>query len=313
MTTSAPLVSIFVPCFNQEAYIAQALDSALAQDYSDTEIVVGDDGSSDGTWPIVQDYQRRFPDRIRAFQNERNLGITRNCNQILQRCSGKYVAFHAGDDVLLPSRIRELVAAMEARGAVLGYHDIEVFESSTGQSLRRWNSGPGSHAAVTGPGSFVAAKLIERGTAFMASLSVMVLRAACPAHGFDERVRVASDWLMWIDVCARSNAPVVHLPKVLARYRRHSSNITADSMRHFDDELVTLALAEARYPEMLASVEIARCSLHYKAGIAHVAAGRHALGRRFLLRAMKHAPLAPKSAVRWVASLAGRDIGPRPK
>lgn len=313
MTISAPLVSIFVPCFNQEAYIAQALDSALAQDYQHTEIVVGDDGSSDSTWAIVTDYQQRFPERIRAFRNERNLGITGNCNQILRRCAGKYVAFHAGDDVLLPTRVRELVDEMEAHGAVLGYHDIEVFDSSSGRVLRCWNSGPGSNPPVTGLGSFVAARLIERGTSFMASLSVMVLREACPAHGFDERVRVASDWLMWIDVCARASQPVVHIPKVLARYRRHASNVTADSLRHFDDELVTLALAEARYPEMLGSVEVARCGLHYKAGISHVAAGRSALGRSFLLRAMKQPGLAPKAAFRWAASLAGRAVVPRPR
>ena len=195
---TTPLVSIFMPCFNQERYVAQAIDSALAQDYGNIEIVVGDDCSTDGTWDIVREYEQRHPTKIRPFRNERNLGITQNCNEILRRCTGRYVAFYAGDDLPAGKDSRQ-VAAMESAQAVLSYHDIEVFADDTGHTIRYWNTGPRSARPVTGASRKVAMRLIEDGTTFMAALSVMVLRSAIPPAGYDERVRIASDWLMWIE------------------------------------------------------------------------------------------------------------------
>lgn len=305
MSSGLPLVSIFMPCFNQERYVAQAMDSALSQDYPNLELVVGDDGSTDGTWEIVRRYQAKNSTRMRAFRNERNLGITKNCNEVLRRCTGKYIAFHAGDDLFLPGKLRAQVTAMERCGAVLAYHDIEVFDSDTDRTLYHWNSGPGSRTPVIGHCRKVGRRVIEDGTSFMAALSVMVLREAVPSEGFDERVRVASDWLMWIDICNRGCGPVVYVPAVLARYRRHATNVTSDLMKYFDDELVVLALAEHQYPELARSVAKARRRLQYRAAIHHLAAGHERIARYYLLRSMWYPEYAWKAPVRWLLSVLG--------
>ena len=308
-TDRLPLVSVFMPCFNQEQYVSAAIESVLAQDFQDLELVVVDDCSTDGTWNIVESYRQKWPDRVLAFRNERNLGITSNCNKILGLCSGKYIAFHAGDDLYLPGKLSAQVAAMESERAVLCYHDIEVFDSSTGRVLSCWNSGPGSNKPLAGDSLSVAWQLVAQGTAFMAALSVMVRKDAIPAWGFDVRIRVASDWMLWIDACMHGHGPVVFLPRLLARYRRHETNVTSLMRKYFDDELITLALVEARYPELLPAIERARGRLQYRAAINHLIAGRNSVARTYLLRAIWHPDYTVKSSLRLIAAALGIDQG----
>jgi len=105
MTTSSylplapPKVSVFMMAYNHAPYIAQALDSALAQQTTFTvEIVIGEDSSTDGTRNIVTDYVQRYPGRIRALLHETNLGASRNQVLVLEACTGEYIALLEGDD-----------------------------------------------------------------------------------------------------------------------------------------------------------------------------------------------------------------------
>ena len=107
-----PLVSVFLPTYNQDLYVAESINSVLSQDYENIEIIVGDDFSQDKTWDIVLELQARYSSKIKVFRNERNLGITGNCNEILKRCTGMYVAFFSGDDLLNPGKISKQVSAM---------------------------------------------------------------------------------------------------------------------------------------------------------------------------------------------------------
>jgi glycosyltransferase involved in cell wall biosynthesis len=300
-----PLVSIFMPCFNQEQYIAAAIDSVLAQDYEHIELVVGDDHSTDGTWAIVQRYEQAHPERVKAARNARNLGITRNCNALLARCTGKYVAFHAGDDLYLPGKLRLQVAAMERAGAVLSYHDVAAFDSTTGETIRHWNSGPESRTPIEGDCAHLARMLIEDGTAFMGALSVMVLRSALPAYGYDERIRIGSDWMLWIDVCAQNSGPVIFVPGTHVRYRRHAESVSMKPMNFFDDEMVVLALAEARYPQHVSAIDKARMRLRYRAATHYLRQGDVRIARGLLLRCLRHREVGWKAGVRLLASLFG--------
>lgn len=303
MKAPEPLISVFMPCFNQQDFVRDAMDSVLSQDYDNIELVVGDDHSTDGTWAIVLEYQSKYPTKVKAFRNERNLGITMNCNELLRHCSGKYIAFHAGDDLYLPGKLSRQVAAMEAAAAVLSYHDIAAFDSETGNVIRNWNSGPESRPGIEGECRDVAARLIEDGTAFMAALSVMVLRSALPKYGYDERVRIASDWMMWIDVCARSTGRVIFLPQLLARYRRHGGSVSMKAMNYFDDELIVLALSEYRYPRYVRSIDKARARLRYRAAVHYLECSDEGVGRALLLRCLGGRPaIVTKALARWLAS-----------
>lgn len=304
MPTKQPLVSIFMPCYNHEHYIAQAIESCLAQTYQNIEIIVGDDCSTDGTWAIVERYRDAHPDIVKPFRNERNLGVTLNCNEILRRCTGKYIAFHSGDDLYLPDKLHRQVAATESAAALLSYHDVEVFDSNSGATFRHWNSGPGSTAPAAGGSREVARRLVEDCNTFMHAVSVMVLRSAM-GGGFDERVRIASDWLAWIDACTWREAPVVYIDGVLARYRIHSTNVSSDFRNYFDDQLITLAIVEHRHPEFVAAVAKARRQLSYRAAIAHSRLGQEEIARRYLIMSLGHPKYTWKAVARWILSIVG--------
>ena len=94
-----PLVSAVITAYNHEAYIAQAIDSALAQetDY-EYEIVIGEDCSTDRTRQIVCDYQHRYPQVIRVVTAERNVGLLANFDRTVRAARGKYIACCSGDD-----------------------------------------------------------------------------------------------------------------------------------------------------------------------------------------------------------------------
>ena len=92
-------VSVAMVTYNHEAFIAKALDSILMQmtDF-DFEIVIGEDCSIDNTRSILIDYSNRHPDRFKLLLNENNLGMFKNGLQVLEACTGKYIAILEGDD-----------------------------------------------------------------------------------------------------------------------------------------------------------------------------------------------------------------------
>jgi glycosyltransferase involved in cell wall biosynthesis len=96
---SAPKVSVFMLTYNHTDWIAEAIESALSQSTPfAVEILIADDGSTDGTREIVRDYARRHPEVIRTFLPERNLGVAGIWLQAARRCRGEYIAILEGDD-----------------------------------------------------------------------------------------------------------------------------------------------------------------------------------------------------------------------
>ncbi|HPH96720.1 MAG TPA: glycosyltransferase [Anaerolineaceae bacterium] len=113
------LISVIVLTYNQEGTIRQTLESILTQDHTfPYEIVIGDDGSSDHTIEILQTYQEKFPNIIKLYVNEKNLGVVKNYYSILDRCSGKYIMLCAGDDYWLPGKISIQMNFMETNPKV---------------------------------------------------------------------------------------------------------------------------------------------------------------------------------------------------
>lgn len=94
-----PLVSVVIPAYNVAKYVRQALDSALSQDYAHLEIVAVDDGSSDQTWQILQEYANR--PQVRLIQHPKNMGIVAARRTALEHATGEYIAVLDADDYWL--------------------------------------------------------------------------------------------------------------------------------------------------------------------------------------------------------------------
>lgn len=97
-----PRHSVLLITYRQESMIRGCLDSILTQSTMPYEIVVADDHSPDGTWQIIQEYAARYPQIIRAYQNETNLGLFANFNKLMKQATGDFVNVVAADDFLPP-------------------------------------------------------------------------------------------------------------------------------------------------------------------------------------------------------------------
>lgn len=119
LTTHAnhPLVSILIPTYNREAYIADCIDSALNQTYPNIEVVVVDNCSTDRTFQICLEFQLKDP-RVKVFQNSENIGPVRNWQKCAEKAEGSYVKVLFSDDELLPDCVQALVQKIESNRSV---------------------------------------------------------------------------------------------------------------------------------------------------------------------------------------------------
>jgi glycosyltransferase involved in cell wall biosynthesis len=117
-------LSACIITYNQEQYIAQCLESALAQVVSfDFEIVIGEDKSTDGTLEICRKYAMQYPDKIRLIERETNLGMFGNWTNTFESCTGKYIAICEGDDYWTdPLKLQKQVDFLEANSEFGLYH-----------------------------------------------------------------------------------------------------------------------------------------------------------------------------------------------
>lgn len=99
-----PLVSVLMPSYNKAPYIGEAIESVLCQTYRNLELIVVDDASTDGSWEIIQAYQKRFPYTIKAVQQPHSGGCAAR-NKAFALSSGKYIQYLDADDILNPEKI----------------------------------------------------------------------------------------------------------------------------------------------------------------------------------------------------------------
>lgn len=118
MNKNKPLISFIVSCYNQEAFIREAVEGAFAQTYSPMEIIISDDCSSDGTFDVVQAMAAEYqgPHTVRINRNATNLGIGGNVNRLMELSRGELIVLADGDDISLPSRTEVMVQAWEDCG-----------------------------------------------------------------------------------------------------------------------------------------------------------------------------------------------------
>lgn len=109
--TTKPILSVILPAFNCEGYVAQAIESILHQTFQDFELLVADDGSSDNTRKVIEQYGALDP-RIRQFTNSNNRGKVWTVNKLLNFCVGEFVTVHDADDCSLRERFEKQINFM---------------------------------------------------------------------------------------------------------------------------------------------------------------------------------------------------------
>lgn len=230
-------MSVIVPVYNAEFFIKDCLDSILAQDFSGLEILVSDDGSTDKTRLLLEEYKNN--ERIVIFLQSENLGITENCNFLLNKASGKYICFFAGDDIMLPDKINKQYLYMEANEDLsFSYHLVDVFDSETGKTLAIANQ------SLDLKGLDAGSIICQMG--IPASMSIMTRKSMLPEGYFNNDFYYVSDWLMQVELAI--NGRVGCLNEVLCRYRKYSDNNGKDISLYEEEFLKLLDHLNEKYP-----------------------------------------------------------------
>ncbi|MET0230011.1 MAG: glycosyltransferase family 2 protein [Rhodanobacteraceae bacterium] len=120
MSRAGERVSVVMPVYNAQATLAKAIESVLAQTHADIELLVVDDGSSDGSWAIVEDFARRDP-RVRPIGPRTNGGVASARNAALDAATGGYIAFLDSDDWWHAQKLAAQFETLHATGAKVSY------------------------------------------------------------------------------------------------------------------------------------------------------------------------------------------------
>lgn len=216
-----PRVSVIVPVYNGAAHIVETVESVLAQIYTDFELIVVDDGSTDGTAERLRPYRGR----IRLIQQE-NRGVSAARNRGLQLALGDFVLFLDGDDLLYPDKLKRQVALLESDhllGAVhSGWRLVDEYGRPL-RSIRPWQQIP----ALTLP------DWLQWKPVF---LGAMLFRRSWLQRidGFRTDLRQAEDTDFLLRL-ALAGCPMRWLKRVTVDYRQHGSGVTRNGRRQAQD------------------------------------------------------------------------------
>jgi len=130
MRKEDPLVSVLMPAYNSEKYIAQAIQSILNQTYENFELCIINDGSTDNTAAVI--HQFKDP-RIVLVNRRENRGLVETRNSLIEMAQGQYIAYLDNDDIAFPDRLEKQVAFLEAGNADLCSGAYETYNEETGE------------------------------------------------------------------------------------------------------------------------------------------------------------------------------------
>lgn len=132
-------VSVIIPCFNSERYLAQCIESVLCQTHKDFEILACDDGSHDSTSEILNEFKQLYPDKISVFSNDVNVGAGLTRKKLLNICNGDLIAFLDADDFWTSTKLEKCVDHFIKTGSDIVFHD-NVLIDADGVSMGMMNS-----------------------------------------------------------------------------------------------------------------------------------------------------------------------------
>jgi len=172
---SEPTLTVVMPNYNHAQYLPKSLKALLDRDRPPDELIVIDDGSTDDSWNVIQDFARQYP-RLRPYRNERNLGVLATVDRGLELARGDYFYGAAADDYVRPGFIEKsmaLVSRHPEAGLCCTIGDWQELESGL-----NWHVGVGmtDTPAYLSPRRMVA--LEKKGRLFIAGHTVIVKKSA---------------------------------------------------------------------------------------------------------------------------------------
>lgn len=249
MIDATPLVSIIIPCYNQARFLRSAISSALNQSYENVEVVVVDDGSTDDTPTVVQE----FADRVVAIR-QRNLGLSGARNTGFEACNGEYIVFLDSDDLLTKRAVEEGVSSLVSHRADLVFFGFAMFTDE--RDLL--------HAKTIYPYASKDLATVLCRSRFAVHSLMFSKTLVNNARPFDEKLTSHEDFDFWWQL-ALQNPVSTHCRLLGALYRQHGDSMSRNVRRMCE----TRAEVLWRYhDEVLKSSELrTRCGSDFAANL----------------------------------------------
>lgn len=273
-------VTVMMPAYNAERFVGDAIDSLRGQTFAGWELLVIDDGSTDGTCHVV----RRYDDsRIRLI-SQSNRGEAAARNVALNQARGEFLAFLDADDLFLPRHLELAVRHLENHPRHSGVYCDGFYVTAEARRLKRLS------ARRRGPFTGDIFTEVARGSDLVCPpVAVVLRRDLIQAHGlrFDEDITIGPDWDFFLQFAALGAFGYVDEPTCL--YRLHGTNITVRTARN--RRLQETARCRAKAVKMAA---FARCPLDVRINVFH----------DLLVSALHDAPDRQREVVEWPEFLA---------
>lgn len=290
-----PRVSVILPTYQRAHLVGRALQSVLAQSYPDLEVIVVDDGSSDGTRDVIA----RFTDpRVHyIFQENRGLAGARNTG--VRAARGVYIAFLDDDDEYLPDKLAQQVPVLDAHpecGVV--YSDVYLCDAA-GKRLRLVADALGRGSPPTG----MVLEALVYGNFLVSNAPLLRRECFSQAGLFDERLRMFEDWDFWLRLACE--ALFFYQPGAVARYHIHAVMMSRNRERMWGGALAVRRKIQAM-PQFATLSRAAQQFSCYQSGLLECLVGDMALGRRVLWQAFTGRPPIRRAGPLWALSYLGR-------
>lgn len=215
-----PKVTVITTAFNAEEYVRESLDSIYSQTFQDFDIILLDDGSTDGTADILREYTERYPNSV-LLSNESNQGIPYSRNKALLHASGDYIAIHDADDISLPERLENEVGFLDEneRISFMGAWAYRI--SQTGEDIGSMSYPPkdtgGAFAVIT---RYKLNPIIDP--------TCMYRRDMMMKHGgytLDPQLRTVLDFELWCRLLCHGYM-MANIQQHLIKYRINPNGVT---------------------------------------------------------------------------------------
>ena len=241
-----PKVSVLIPTFRYALYLPEAIESVLAQDFGDIEVIVADDASGDGSAEIMEKYASLDP-RVRVRVHPKNLGMVANWNWCLSEARGTYCKYVFGDDCLVSSSaLGRMAAALDAApGAVLAASARLIIDGWS-KATEVWDDlrAPGIH-----DGPRLIARCLREDRNLIGEPSAVMFRRDRAGRGFDTALRQVVDLEMWFHLLLHGN--LAYDPEPLCGFRTHGGQQTVVNRQSHVGPAESLLIAD-RYLNVLA-------------------------------------------------------------
>jgi glycosyltransferase involved in cell wall biosynthesis len=228
-----PLISVLMPAYNSELYIAEAIESILNQSYQNIELIIFDDGSSDNTRQVIQSFD---DPRIVKILSDQNYGVVRARNDMIDRASGQYIALMDADDIADRTRLEKQLRSLEAGECDLCGSAQWVLDEASGKIKKSKDK-------------FTDADLRSLLSVYcgLCNSAMMGKAEIFKRFKYDTTILTSEDYYLWV-VMAAAGYRFLNLKERLITYRRYPAQT---SSVHLDKFRITTIEVQKKYLELL--------------------------------------------------------------